>query len=359
MALSAAGRADLELVSHRLRRRRVPLGRRGASARDPPRARALRPPRLRRRSARATRGPGSITAAGRSAIRSAPARRARRRRRPTPSSPRKAPGLHQIPVGPVHAGIIEPGHFRFHASGETVVRLEERLGYVHKGVDASDGGRRPGARRSTGGPRQRRQHGRLPDRLRPRRRGRARNRGSAAAPHWLRALMAELERLANHLGDIGAICNDASFSLMHAHCGILRERVLRAAKQAFGHRLMMDAVAPGGVAVDLDPGRRARRCAISSTLIRDRFPAAGRTLRQHRLAAGPHGAHRACSTASWRGGSAAAASSAAPRAARSTRAATTLTRPTTSCASRCRCCAKATSTRACGCASARSRRACG
>jgi Ni,Fe-hydrogenase III large subunit len=48
----------------------------------------------------------------------------------------EGPGLHQIPVRPVHAGIIEPGHFRFHASGETVVRLEERLGYVHKGVDA-------------------------------------------------------------------------------------------------------------------------------------------------------------------------------------------------------------------------------
>ena len=45
-------------------------------------------------------------------------------------------GLHQIPVGPVHAGIIEPGHFRFHAGGEAVVRLEERLGYVHKGVDS-------------------------------------------------------------------------------------------------------------------------------------------------------------------------------------------------------------------------------
>src|SRR5205823_13359013 len=50
--------------------------------------------------------------------------------------PAEGPGLHQIPVGPVHAGIIEPGHFRFTASGETVVRLEERLGYVHKGIDS-------------------------------------------------------------------------------------------------------------------------------------------------------------------------------------------------------------------------------
>src|SRR5262249_56287051 len=69
---------------------------------------------------------------------------------------------------------------------------------------------------------------------------------------YLRALMAELERLANHFGDIGAICNDASFSLMHAQCGILRERTLCAAQACFGHRLMMDAVVPGGVARDLD-----------------------------------------------------------------------------------------------------------
>jgi Ni,Fe-hydrogenase III large subunit len=66
--------------------------------------------------------------------------------------------------------------------------------------------------------------------------------------------MAELERIANHLGDIGAICNDASFALMHAHCGMLRERVLRAADACFGHRLMMDRIVPGGVAHDLAAG---------------------------------------------------------------------------------------------------------
>ena len=66
--------------------------------------------------------------------------------------------------------------------------------------------------------------------------------------------MAELERIANHLGDIGAICNDAAFALMHAHCGVLRERVLRAAAACFGHRLMMDQARPGGVMADLPPG---------------------------------------------------------------------------------------------------------
>jgi Ni,Fe-hydrogenase III large subunit len=88
---------------------------------------------------------------------------------------------------------------------------------------------------------------------------------------WLRALMAELERIANHLGDIGAICNDASFSLMHAHCGILREQVLRTSHLCFGHRLMMDRVVPGGVAADLTAeGIAALRKLLA--LIKRRFP---------------------------------------------------------------------------------------
>ena len=88
---------------------------------------------------------------------------------------------------------------------------------------------------------------------------------------YLRALMAELERLANHLGDIGAICNDASFSIMHAHCGILREHVLRAAAASFGHRLMMDRVVPGGVTTDLTlDGARQIRNALQE--IRRRLP---------------------------------------------------------------------------------------
>jgi Ni,Fe-hydrogenase III large subunit len=89
--------------------------------------------------------------------------------------------------------------------------------------------------------------------------------------HALRGLMAEMERIANHLGDIGAICNDAAFSLMLAHCGILRERTLRAAKAVFGHRLMMDSVAPGGVAMDLTTeGAEAIRALLRE--IRATFP---------------------------------------------------------------------------------------
>ena len=89
---------------------------------------------------------------------------------------------------------------------------------------------------------------------------------------WLRALLAELERLANHLGDIGAICNDASFALMHAHCSVLRETVLRAANTAFGHRLMRDVIVPGGVSRDLDDmGKQIIRATLDN--IRLRFPA--------------------------------------------------------------------------------------
>jgi Ni,Fe-hydrogenase III large subunit len=83
--------------------------------------------------------------------------------------------------------------------------------------------------------------------------------------------MAELERLANHLGDIGAICNDAAFALMHAHCSVLRERVLRAANAAFGHRMMRDCIVPGGVTVDLNhEGALGFRTLIAE--IGQRFP---------------------------------------------------------------------------------------
>ena len=67
----------------------------------------------------------------------------------------------------------------------------------------------------------------------------------------IRGVMAELERIANHLGDIGAVCNDAAFALLLAYGGILREKVLAACDTVFGHRLMMDGIVPGGVARDI------------------------------------------------------------------------------------------------------------
>jgi Ni,Fe-hydrogenase III large subunit len=151
-----------------------------------------------------------------------------------------------------------------------VVRLEQRLGYVHKGIEGLMAGAEIERAAQLAG----------------------RVSGDSAvayavafaqaveaaldvtAPpraHWLRGMMIELERLANHLGDIGAICNDASFAIMHAHCGILRERVLRAAHAAFGHRLMRDRIVPGGAADDLSMGGiDAVRALV--TEIRARFP---------------------------------------------------------------------------------------
>ena len=185
--------------------------------------------------------------------------------------PIEGDGLHQIPVGPVHAGIIEPGHFRFTANGETVVRLEQRLGYVHKGIEGLmtgatfDAASKLAARTSGdstvayGFAFARAVEAAL---------------GIEAPPRaaQLRALMAELERIANHLGDFGAICNDASFALIQAHCAVLREKVLRASHTAFGHRLMRDRILPGGVAADIgNDGIAAIRALLTD--IKSLFPA--------------------------------------------------------------------------------------
>jgi Ni,Fe-hydrogenase III large subunit len=184
--------------------------------------------------------------------------------------PVEGESLHQIPVGPVHAGIIEPGHFRFTAGGETVVRLEERLGYVHKGIEGllagTDVARAARLAGRTSG------DSTVAYALAFARAAEAAL-GIEAPPRavWLRALMAELERIANHLGDIGAICNDAAFALMHAHCGVLRELVLRAGEVCFGHRLMMDRIVPGGVAVDLSADGSVELTSLVAG-IRRRFP---------------------------------------------------------------------------------------
>ncbi|MCO5157204.1 MAG: NADH-quinone oxidoreductase subunit C [Aquamicrobium sp.] len=185
--------------------------------------------------------------------------------------PAEGEGLHVIPVGPVHAGVIEPGHFRFTVNGETVVRLEARLGYTHKGIEGLMRGASLDRAVSLAGHVSgdsavayalafcRAAEGALGLEV-------------PARAHHLRALMAEMERLANHLGDIGAICNDAAFSLMLAHCGVLRERTLRAAEAAFGHRLMHGLVVPGGVSADLT-GEGAATIRALVAEIREKFPA--------------------------------------------------------------------------------------
>ena len=164
--------------------------------------------------------------------------------------PAEGESLTQIAVGPVHAGIIEPGFFRFTANGEAIVRLEERLGYTHKGIE----GLMQGAVLAHGLKLAGRSCGDSTVAY-----AFAFARAAEAAlgievpPRalWLRALMAELERLANHFGDFGAICNDAAFAIMLAQCGAVREQILRAAHRCFGHRMMRDAITIGGVARDL------------------------------------------------------------------------------------------------------------
>ena len=159
-------------------------------------------------------------------------------------------GVHEIPVGPVHAGIIEPGHFRFSIVGEKVLKLEERLGYVHKGIE----------RRFT----------ELP--ILDGQRLAARVSGDSAVAFswaycqalegiagtqippraaWLRALCLELERIANHLGDLGALGNDAGFAFGLTQFSRLKEHLLRATQEALGERYLMGAIVPGGTRADL------------------------------------------------------------------------------------------------------------
>ena len=178
-------------------------------------------------------------------------------------------GVHEIPVGPVHAGTIEPGHFRFSIVGEGVLRLEERLGYKHKGIekrfeqmDLAQGARLAGrisgdstvayawayamAVESACG-------------LTP-----------PPRAQWLRALLLERERAGQHLWDLGFMGNDAGLAFGLAQFSRLREDMLRANAALFGHRYLMDAIVPGGVARDLN--------AEGITAIRAEINALGKTV---------------------------------------------------------------------------------
>jgi Ni,Fe-hydrogenase III large subunit/Ni,Fe-hydrogenase III component G len=177
-------------------------------------------------------------------------------------------GVHEVPVGPVHAGIIEPGHFRFSIVGEKVLRLEERLGYVHKGIERRfqslgiQDGQRLAARVS----------------------GDSavafswaycqalEGAAGASVPRravWLRALALELERVANHLGDLGALGNDAGFAFGLAQFSRLKERLLRATEQALGQRYLLDFVVAGGTSHDLGEGQGASLVALAFDLARE------------------------------------------------------------------------------------------
>ncbi|OFZ96775.1 MAG: hydrogenase [Betaproteobacteria bacterium RIFCSPLOWO2_02_67_12] len=160
-------------------------------------------------------------------------------------------GVHEIPVGPVHAGTIEPGHFRFSIVGERVLRLEQRLGYKHKGVEKrfesmtlADGARLAGRVSGDSTVAYAWAYAMALE-------GMAGARPSRRAL-WLRALLLERERIANHLGDLGYLGNDGGLAFGLAQFSRLKEDLLRANARAFGHRYLMDRVVPGGVACDVD-----------------------------------------------------------------------------------------------------------
>lgn len=162
------------------------------------------------------------------------------------------PGVYEIPVGPVHAGIIEPGHFRFSVVGETILNVKARLWFVHKGIERLFQHRRPvdGVE--------------LAERIS----------GDSAVGHnlafclavedatactppapaqVLRGILLELERIYNHVTDLGAMGNDVGFGIAHAHTMRIREQLLRLNARITGHRLLRGGIFPGGARVEWLP----------------------------------------------------------------------------------------------------------
>ena len=207
-------------------------------------------------------------------------------------------GVYEIPVGPVHAGVIEPGHFRFSVVGETVIDMKSRLYFTHKGTEKLFEGRAPEAgvelaERVSGDTTighalaycqalETASGTAVPDRAR-----------------HLRVVLLELERLYNHVADFGMIANDTGFAVAHSHCFRIRERLLRLNKQVTGNRLLRGGIVPGGVGCDLPAGldlegelvaalkdfEEIVALALDNTLVRDRLEGTGRlttrTARDH------------------------------------------------------------------------------
>jgi Ni,Fe-hydrogenase III large subunit len=190
-------------------------------------------------------------------------------------------GVYEIPVGPVHAGMIEPGHFRFSVVGETILKLKARLWFVHRGLEKLFEGRDPydGVQ--------------LAERIS----------GDSAAAHSLayalavedalgweisaeaqigRALVVEMERVYNHVADLGALANDVGYGIINSHALRIRERLLRLNEKLTGHRLLRDAISPGAtnllqVPSDSDMAEIAADASdladvvLANSTVRDRF----------------------------------------------------------------------------------------
>ena len=183
-------------------------------------------------------------------------------RRPPPRRPRRrrfrsfvahGEGVYQLPVGPIHAGIIEPGHFRFSAVGESVLYLDARLFYTHRGLEKLVEGKTlsealPIVERACGvcTVTHATVYSRAVERLT----------GTVPPPRaqMARVLLAEMERLYNHVGDLGNICAGAGFNFGVSRLGWQKERLLRLNELLTGHRYLMGVVAPGGLRLGLDEG---------------------------------------------------------------------------------------------------------
>ncbi len=193
----------------------------------------------------------------------------------------EGPGVYEIPVGPVHAGLIEPGHFRFSVVGETILKLKARLWFVHKGIEKLFEHRSPADALP------------LAERIS----------GDTTVGHALayclavedatgwpvppeavrkRAILLELERLYNHTTDLGALCNDVGHGILHAHAMRIREQLLRLNAQVTGHRLLRGGVHLGGATLHTVPDPAHLRAlaadiaeivdlALGHTVVADRF----------------------------------------------------------------------------------------
>jgi len=176
--------------------------------------------------------------------------------------------IHEVAVGPIHAGVIEPGHFRLQCAGEEVLHLEIALGYQHRGVEEA----------ITHGPHRAimsqmetvagdttiahaTAHATIMEAL-----------AATEAPlraQWLRAVALELERLANHTGDLGALANDVAFLPASAACGKIRGDYLNLTALICGNRFGRGLVRPGGCRHDLEPGRASQLLERLTTALAD------------------------------------------------------------------------------------------